>query len=93
MGLPSATTCYYCNLEHEKVEGGGVWHCPNNLCRGPGAAHFRSKLDSYVTKGERHTVDPMEWVTRALAELPEDPVVAAAIKKSARAALGEEVKP
>ena len=24
-------TCYYCGLHHDRVEAGGVYHCPNNL--------------------------------------------------------------
>lgn len=34
-------TCHYCELTHPHVEAGGVYHCPNPLCPGCGAAYWR----------------------------------------------------
>jgi hypothetical protein len=55
-------TCYYCALRHPKVEAGGVWHCPNFACSGPGGATHRMKLKSCTDVGDnRHSVDEQEW--------------------------------
>jgi hypothetical protein len=56
--------CYYCKLQHKSVEAGGVHHCPNPLCQGPGAATFRRKLSSYaeVEGTSKHTVDNAEML-------------------------------
>lgn len=44
--------CFYCGLEDDKVEAGGVWYCPNPLCTGPGVTNwFASKLKSYRDMG------------------------------------------
>lgn len=32
--LPLSCTCYACGLSHKKVEGGGLWYCPNYACIG-----------------------------------------------------------
>jgi ribosomal protein L37AE/L43A len=79
-------TCHYCKLKHDKVEAGGLHHCPNNLCSGPGAAYFRSKLKSYVddTDGSGHTVDSYEWIAMALLDLPEDEVLKLKIIETAK---------
>lgn len=91
-----AHPCYYCGLRHRKVEASGVYHCPNPLCQGPGAASFREKLHSY-TEGEdgRHTVDPAEAVAFGLAyaaTLTEDPELADHIRRSVKRWLRDEVK-
>jgi hypothetical protein len=63
-------TCYYCHLRHKQVEAGGVWHCPNPLCTGPGGAYFRSKLTSYKeVENARHTVDYAEWLNASIDKL------------------------
>jgi hypothetical protein len=60
-------TCYYCKLQHKNVEAGGMWHCPNPLCTGPGAATWRSKCKSYREfPNETHTVDPEELIQLAM---------------------------
>ena len=59
--------CFYCGLKHPKVECKGVFHCPNALCDGPGAAFFRSTLDSYVDHGSTHTVDEDERLKKGKA--------------------------
>lgn len=62
----SLYTCYYCGLFSSSVEAGGIWHCPNLLCRGPGAAWFRATLSSYrKVKNDEHTVDECEWEAKA----------------------------
>jgi len=63
-------TCYYCKLTHDLVEAGGIWHCPNPLCTGPGAAYWRSQCKSYKeVSGDRETVDPLEMVEFAMAKM------------------------
>jgi hypothetical protein len=65
--LASHFTCYYCRLEHKKVEAGGIHYCPNPLCTGPGASYVRSKLKSYRDVGnDRHTVDHAEMIAYGL---------------------------
>jgi len=86
-------TCYYCGLHHDRVEAGGVYHCPNNLCTGPGAGGFRSTLKSYKeTQGERHIVDPHEVVSAAIAKLADEPdqAIRAAVYASVSKWLPEE---
>lgn len=56
-------TCYYCKLKHPKVEAAGIFHCPNKLCTGPGAAYFRRTLQSYKENSDgTHFVDNKEIV-------------------------------
>lgn len=75
--------CYYCGLNHKTVEAGGIYYCPNALCQGPGAAHFRSQLKSYceVDGGGKHTVDHEEAIAAALA-LDVEPAIRKAIEAS-----------
>lgn len=87
--LASHYTCHYCQLTHRKVEAGGMWHCPNVLCTGPGAGYWRSTLLSYrEVKGGRHTVDHEEARVRGLAHAytiaATEPGIAAAIRASAK---------
>lgn len=56
----SALECHYCGLVHQLVEAGGVYHCPNRLCTGPGAWRPRMKLSSYKEADGCYTVDPLE---------------------------------
>lgn len=60
-------TCYYCKLRHKDVEAGGLHYCPNVLCTGPGPQYFRSKLKSYKSFKDYHTVDHNELVMAAVA--------------------------
>lgn len=59
--------CRYCGLHHKDVEAGGIYHCPNPCCLGPGQSYARSKLDSYkeVDSG-KHTVDLEELFDKGL---------------------------
>ncbi len=58
-------TCFSCKLKHPSVEATGIWHCPNALCRGCGAAWFRRTLDSYKDEMDgTHTVDDKEWIEK-----------------------------
>jgi len=59
--MKSHKKCISCGLEDNKVEAGGIWHCPNPRCTVSGAAWFRSKLKSFKEIGNRHTVDENEW--------------------------------
>jgi hypothetical protein len=54
------------------VECKGVFHCPNDLCLGSGAAYFRSTLQSYKDLGREHTVDEGEWFWRARKNMKEN---------------------
>ena len=50
-------TCFYCDLNDPKVEAGGLWHCPNRFCQGPGAFYARTQDgyhldDGIVTQGQ-----------------------------------------
>lgn len=54
--------CFSCGIVHERVECDGIWHCPNALCRGVGAAWFRYKLISFIENYDgTHSVDEDEW--------------------------------
>lgn len=67
-------TCYYCKLHHPRVEAGGIWHCPNPLCKGPGAQVWRMKCKSYQElPNESHTVDSQEIVAIALEMMAKEP--------------------
>ena len=57
--IPRVQICLYCGLSHKLVEAGGIYHCPNPCCLGPGQSYQRSKLKSYkkIDGGWRHTVD------------------------------------
>lgn len=74
-GTDTIYTCWYCGLHHTKVEAGGVYYCPNPLCTGPGGAWFRATLKSFKDEGQRHSVDPVEWLERGLAVPVEDPII------------------
>ena len=53
--------CGSCKISHPKVEAGGLWYCPNALCRGAGGAWFRRRLDSYKENYDgTHCVDETE---------------------------------
>lgn len=56
----SGTTCHYCGLQHERVEAGGVYYCPNRLCTGPGAWSHRKDLPSYKEDDQGYTIDAIE---------------------------------
>lgn len=79
-------TCYYCEIKHKRVEAGGLWHCPNFFCHGPGAAYFRSDMKSYEKTyggmGE-HTVDETEWAIESIEKLKEDAEMKNLIKETA----------
>jgi hypothetical protein len=83
-----STTCYYCDLEHPRVEAGGIYYCPNFLCTGPGGAPHRRKLASYAEgcyPKSGHTVDEEEWQRAGLAHADTldatDPPLAARIRQ------------
>ena len=62
--------CLYCGYRNKQVEAQGIWHCPNALCTGPGAAYFRSTLKSYKEVPRGHTVDEWEyWIKGAIHNL------------------------
>jgi len=80
-------TCYYCGLLHDLVEAGGIYYCPNPLCKGPGGAPHRAKLKSYeLIRGDKHTVDATEWITsgKQWAAETNDAAIIAAAEKSAQ---------
>lgn len=59
-------TCRGCGLTDPRVEAGGLWYCPNVLCRGVGAQGWRSQhLTSYRESPTGYTVDPVELITKA----------------------------
>jgi len=59
--------CHYCGLHHKDVEAGGVYHCPNPCCLGPGQSYARSKLKSYRDNGDHtHNVDLNELFDKGL---------------------------
>lgn len=62
-------TCYYCKLAHKRVEAGGMWHCPNITCSGPGGAYYRSKLKGTVNKGQHQEVDYVEWRDKVIEDI------------------------
>lgn len=39
LALKPYQRCYYCKVEDARVEGGGLWHCPNDACTGPGGGY------------------------------------------------------
>jgi hypothetical protein len=81
-------TCHYCGLTHTRVEAGGMWHCPNVLCTGPGAASWRMQVPSFREEpgGRSHTVDDGEMSSFGLAyasAITDDDSLAAHIRASA----------
>ena len=84
--------CYYCGLRHASVEAGGVWACPNPLCRGPGGTWFRVQLKSYKDQDSgKHVVDEREWCLAGLREIrkTEDRALLAHVVKSAEKMITE----
>lgn len=72
--LPAHYTCHFCKLSHRAVEAGGIFHCPNPLCTGSGAAWFRSRLESYREDGSyKHTIDSNEALRAVKILLPDLP--------------------
>lgn len=70
--------CHYCGLHHKDVEAGGIHHCPNPCCLGPGQSYARSKLESYrEVEGDRHTIDLDELFEVGLRKVLDkgDPVI------------------
>lgn len=61
--------CRSCGFHHEKVEAGGVYHCPNLLCSSSGAAIHRMKVPSYTPEGSTHSIDELEWIGWAIQQL------------------------
>lgn len=56
--IPRVSVCVYCGLHHKLVEAGGVHHCPNPCCLGPGQSYQRSRLESYKkVDAWKHTID------------------------------------
>lgn len=81
------TICYYCQLHDPRVEAGGLWHCPNPACPGPGAQYWRSQnLESYRDLGgnDGYTVDAGEMIAKARTILDSgccEPAIATAIRR------------
>ena len=71
--------CRSCALHHRLVECGGIYHCPNPLCRSCGADWFRSGRKSYTTDNKGRTlVDMTELVAdglRFILETRQDPEI------------------
>lgn len=63
--------CYYCGLAHHRVEAGGMWHCPNIACHGPGNSYFRGKLPSTRNEDNHQIVDDAEWMKEVENLLPD----------------------
>ena len=42
-------TCYYCGYHDDKVEAGGLYHCPNKFCQGPGN-YWQRTVNGYQDK-------------------------------------------
>lgn len=63
--------CHYCGVVHQDVEAGGIYHCPNPFCLGPGNGYFRSTLNSYkeVDNGKHVVEDTDEWFEAAFAKV------------------------
>lgn len=71
--------CGGCGLHHPEVECGGIYYCPNPLCRSVGAFWFRAKLDSYVDNGDRtYGIDLVELLYEGIAAKLDDADIAAA---------------
>lgn len=71
--------CISCGLIGHGVEAGGIWYCPNPLCRVSGAAWFRCKLKSRRENPDgTHTVDADEWVRAAYEVQIDDPAISEA---------------
>lgn len=67
MRVRSHKVCYYCGLKHPQVEAGGVHHCPNPCCLGPGQSYARKELESYrEVDVTHHTVDLQELCEKGL---------------------------
>lgn len=63
--------CASCGLKDKNVECVGIFHCPNDLCKGSGAAYFRHTLQSFKEEGGGHSVDEIEWLYRARKSMKE----------------------
>lgn len=82
--LQKHQTCHYCGLSHYKVEAGGIYHCPNRLCPGCGAATTREKMKLKSFKNVedgRYTLDPEELIHYVANHPHKDPEVHAKEKE------------
>ncbi len=71
--------CFSCQLDHPRVEGSGINHCPNRLCPGSGGFWFRAHLPRYQELPDnRYSVDREELIRAVLSQPAADPVVHAA---------------
>jgi len=57
-------TCLYCGLNDPAVEAGGIHHCPNRFCQGPGAFYGRTQAGYH---GDDGVVTPAQ-AARMMAE-------------------------
>lgn len=78
----SHIVCYYCGLEDSKVEAGGLWHCPNTLCKGPGNQYFLRSLKSFKELGDGYCqFDTKEWIKEANEYLSQKPELFSKVKE------------
>jgi hypothetical protein len=78
-------TCRSCGITDDKVECGGIFHCPNPFCHGSGGAYFRTTLKSYVENNDRtHSVDPTEWAASSISYLSDKECLRNKIRANAK---------
>lgn len=66
--------CGACGCCSEKVEAGGIWHCPNPLCKGVGSAWFIRTLNSYRNDDDCESCDMKERLEKGLKYLEQNPL-------------------
>lgn len=71
MSRPRLETCISCGLDDERVECGGIYHCPNPVCTVTGAVWARRPLKSYRDNDREntHSVDVDELLAVYLPDL------------------------
>lgn len=81
---PEHQICRGCGLADDRVEAGGVWYCPNEVCTATGAQTHRMKLPSFRNGIDHHIVDAWEVIAHGEALLVGelDPAMRAAVERS-----------
>lgn len=76
--------CYYCGLENDRVEAGGVWYCPNRFCQGPGAFWLRTKAGYHGDDGILRAAKEAEMIADCAVaiEMEQEPRMRAALQRS-----------
>jgi hypothetical protein len=85
--------CWYCGLDDEKVEAGGIYYCPNIFCFGCGATNSKIKegyIDADGSASDKQINRMIEECEKAFGEAKQDSSWRTALYQSLRKLNGIE---